>query len=87
MATRVTMAPSNPFGAAWPSFAVLATGGELGWLDKPEIDIGDPLGQPDVRIIRRSRMGRRFAGFQAHVQRDGLCCWFTHIRLLRLSMW
>ena len=31
-------------------------------LNEPEIDIGNPLGHPDIRVVRRARMGRRALG-------------------------
>jgi len=46
------------FWSGWAIFGGLGDGGEERWLDEPKIEIGDPLGHADVRIVRRAHSTR-----------------------------
>ena len=67
------------FGRGLAILCGLCDRGEQRGLDEPEIDIGNPLGHANVRVVRRTRMRRRLAGLQTDIQRDGLVFGVTHM--------
>ncbi len=74
--------PLQPLRRGLAVFRRFGDGGEQRGFNEAEIQLGDALRHPDVRVVRGTRMRRRFTGLQSDIQGNGLVFGATHISWL-----